>query len=94
MLNNTYYNDFFEIGQQKISFSLYELGLPETDPVYTRLPLKYYESSGVIGHYISALLPWCLDLPMFTTKFHARYGLFLLKKFFSYIIIVVLHSTL
>ena len=35
MTNNTYYNEFFEIGQQKINFSLYELGLPEADPVYT-----------------------------------------------------------
>lgn len=24
MLNNTYYNEFFEIGQQKINFSLYQ----------------------------------------------------------------------
>lgn len=33
--NNSYYNEFFEIGQQKINFSLYELGLPSDDPVYT-----------------------------------------------------------
>ena len=35
MINNTYYNEFFEIGQQKINFSFYELGLPADDPVYT-----------------------------------------------------------
>ena len=35
MLTVNYYNDFFEIGQQKINFSLYELSLPDDDPVYT-----------------------------------------------------------
>ena len=32
---NTYYNDFFEKGQQKIHFDLYQIGLPADDPVYT-----------------------------------------------------------
>lgn len=31
----TYYNDFFEKGQQKIHFNLFEIGLPADDPVYT-----------------------------------------------------------
>ena len=35
MLTKDYYNDFFEIGQLKINFSLFELGLPDDDPVYT-----------------------------------------------------------
>ena len=35
MLNNKYYNDFFEIGQQKINFRFFELGLSDDDPVYT-----------------------------------------------------------
>ena len=35
MLTVNYYNDFFEIGQQKINFSFYELSLPDDDPVYT-----------------------------------------------------------
>ncbi len=40
MQNNNYYNDkyyteFFELGQQKINFSFFELGLPDGDPVYT-----------------------------------------------------------
>ena len=35
MLNTKYYNDFFELGQQKINFSFYELSLPDDDPVYT-----------------------------------------------------------
>ena len=35
MLNKDYYNDFFELGQQKINFSFFELCLPDDDPVYT-----------------------------------------------------------
>ena len=35
MLTKEYYNDFFEIGQQKINFSFFELSLPDDDPVYT-----------------------------------------------------------
>lgn len=35
MLKHDYYNDFFEIGQQKINFSFYELSLPDDEPVYT-----------------------------------------------------------
>lgn len=35
MLNNNYYNDFFDLGQQKINFSFFELHLPDDDPVYT-----------------------------------------------------------
>ena len=35
MLTNNYYNDFFELGQQKINFSFFELSLPDDDPVYT-----------------------------------------------------------
>jgi transposase len=33
--NQTYYNQFFEKGQQFINFNLYEIGLPVNDPVYT-----------------------------------------------------------
>lgn len=35
MLNINYYNDFFELGQQKINFKFYELSLPDDDPVFT-----------------------------------------------------------
>ena len=35
MLSNNYYNEFFELGQQKINFSFFELSLPDDDPVYT-----------------------------------------------------------
>ena len=35
MRKQDYYNDFFDIGQQKINFSFFELSLPDDDPVYT-----------------------------------------------------------
>ena len=35
MLKHDYYNEFFELGQQKINFSFFELSLPDDDPVYT-----------------------------------------------------------
>ncbi len=35
MQKQDYYNEFFEIGQQKINFSFFELSLPDDDPVYT-----------------------------------------------------------
>lgn len=35
MINDKYYNEFFEIGQQKINFSFFKLNLPDDDPVYT-----------------------------------------------------------
>ena len=37
MQKQDYYNEFFEIGQQKINFSFFKLCLPDDDPVY---PLK------------------------------------------------------
>ena len=35
MNSNKYYNEFFELGQQKINFKFYELSLPDDDPVFT-----------------------------------------------------------
>ena len=35
MINNKYYNEFFELGKQTINFSFFELGLPDDVPVYT-----------------------------------------------------------
>ncbi len=35
MYKQEYYNEFFEKEQQKIKFNLYEIGLPENDPVHT-----------------------------------------------------------
>ena len=52
MLTNSYYNDFFEIGQQKIYFDLYQLGLPSDDPVYTLIKvLEELDYSGLIARY-------------------------------------------
>jgi len=52
MINNTYYNEFFEIGQQKINFSLYELGLPADDPVYTlKKVLEDLNYAGLLARY-------------------------------------------
>ena len=35
MTKQDYYNEFFELGQQKINFSFFELSLPDDDPVFT-----------------------------------------------------------
>ena len=35
MQKQDYYNQFFELGQQKINFNFFELSLPNDDPVYT-----------------------------------------------------------
>ncbi len=35
MQKQDYYNEFFELGQQKINFSFFKLCLPDDDPVYT-----------------------------------------------------------
>ena len=52
MQNQDYYNDFFEIGQQKINFSLYELGLPSDDPVYTlKKVMEELDFSGLLARY-------------------------------------------
>lgn len=32
---NYHYNKYFDLGQQKLNFNLYQIGLPEDDPVYT-----------------------------------------------------------
>lgn len=50
MTNNNYYNEFFEIGQQKIYFDLYQLGLPSDDPVYTLIKvLEDLNYSGLLS---------------------------------------------
>ena len=52
MLKQNYYNDFFEIGQQKINFSFYELGLPDDDPVYTlKKVMEEFDFSGLLACY-------------------------------------------
>lgn len=52
MINNKYYNEFFEIGQQKINFSFFELNLPADDPVYTlKKVLEDIDFSGLTARY-------------------------------------------
>lgn len=52
MLKQDYYNDFFEIGQQKINFSFYELSLPDDDPVYTlKKVMEKLDFSGLLACY-------------------------------------------
>ncbi len=52
MLKQDYYNDFFEIGQQKINFSFFELSLPDDDPVYTlKKVMEELDFSGLLACY-------------------------------------------
>lgn len=52
MPNNKYYNDFFELGQQKINFSFYELHFPDDDPVYTlKNVMEELDFSGLLACY-------------------------------------------
>lgn len=52
MLNTKYYNEFFELGQQKINFSFLELRLPDDDPVYTlKKVMEDIDYSGLLAQY-------------------------------------------
>ncbi len=52
MLKQDYYNDFFDIGQQKINFSFFELSLPDDDPVYTlKKVMEELDFSGLLACY-------------------------------------------
>ena len=52
MLNNKYYNDFFELGQQKINFKFFELSLPDDDPVYTlKNIMEEMDFTGLLARY-------------------------------------------
>ena len=47
-----YYNDFFEKGQLKINFSLYQIGIPADDPVYTlKKVMEDLDYSGLLDRY-------------------------------------------
>ena len=51
MLTTNYYTDFFELGQQKINFSFYELSLPDDDPVYTlKKVMEDLDFSGLLAN--------------------------------------------
>ena len=52
MLKQDYYNEFFEIGQQKINFKFYELSLPDDDPVYTlKKVMEEMDFSSLLAQY-------------------------------------------
>ena len=49
---NKNYNDFFELGQQKINFKFYELSLPDDDPVYTlKKVMEEMDFSSLLAQY-------------------------------------------
>ena len=52
-MNNTkYYNNFFELGQQKINFNFYELSLPDDDPVFTlKKVMEEMDFSSLLAQY-------------------------------------------
>ena len=51
MLKQDYYNEFFELGQQKINFSFFELSLPDDDPVYTlKKVMEELDFSGLLAN--------------------------------------------
>ena len=54
MISSKYYNEFFELGQQKINFSFFELHLPDDDPVYTlKKVLEDIDFSSLLARYSS-----------------------------------------
>lgn len=54
MQKQDYYTDFFELGQQKINFSFFELQLPDDDPVYTlKKVMEEIDFSSLLSQYSS-----------------------------------------
>ena len=52
MEKQDYYNEFFELGQQKINFSFYEIGLPADDEVHTlKKVLEDLDYTSLIAQY-------------------------------------------
>ncbi|MCI9083757.1 MAG: IS1182 family transposase [Lachnospiraceae bacterium] len=52
MQKQDYYNEFFELGQQKINFSFFELCLPDDDPVYTlKKVMEEMDFSALLAQY-------------------------------------------
>ena len=51
MQKQDYYNEFFELGQQKMNFSFFELCLPDDDPVYTlKKVMEDLDFSGLLAN--------------------------------------------
>ena len=49
---NKHYNEFFELGQQKINFNFFKLSLPDDDPVYTlKKVMKEMDFSSLMAQY-------------------------------------------
>lgn len=52
MNKQKYYNEFFELGQQKINFKFFELSLPDDDPVYTlKKVMEEMDFTGLLAQY-------------------------------------------
>jgi len=52
LTTNKYYNEFFELGQQKINFNFFELSLPDDDPVYTlKKVMEEMDFSSLLAQY-------------------------------------------
>lgn len=52
MQKQDYYNEFFELGQQKINFNFFKLSLPDDDPVYTlKKVMKEMDFSSLMAQY-------------------------------------------
>lgn len=52
MQTDPYYNEFFEFGQQQIHFNLYQIGLPQDDPVYTlKKVMEELDFTGLTANY-------------------------------------------
>ena len=50
MQKQDYYNNFYEIGQQKINFSFFELSLPDDNPAHTlKKVLEELDFSGLLA---------------------------------------------
>ncbi len=50
MPKQDYYNEFFDLGQQKINFSFFELHFPDDDPVYTlKKVMEELDFSGLLA---------------------------------------------
>ena len=64
MINSKYYNEFFELGQQKINFKFFELSLPDDDPVYT---LKK------VMEQLSISITVLLEIFLCLVSFHLRF---------------------
>ena len=72
MTNNKHYNEFFELGQQKINFSFYELSLPDDDPVYTlKKVMEDIDFSGLLAQYSTKGRKGFNPIMMYTTVVYA-----------------------